>query len=213
MSAALLAAIKALAGPRLAVAVEPVDSDNGLFPDEAKAVAQAISKRRAEFAAGRRAARRALAALGEPEVCIPAAPDRRPLWPKGLTGSISHDAGLAIAAVALTRDFRGIGMDLTVARPLPPGVDREILTDDERHLGGLEACMVFSAKETLFKALYPDVGVFFGFDAAEIRPDLARGKFAAKLRRNLGPWPAGQCFHGGAALCGAHLVTFLRITV
>src|SRR5688500_10573337 len=65
-----------------------------LFPEEEKAVAGALERRRREFALGRMHARRALGSLGYPDVCIGVRHDRAPLWPAGIVGSITHTQGL-----------------------------------------------------------------------------------------------------------------------
>ena len=69
---------------------------------------------------------------------------------------------------------------------------------DRVHLGATPdaagATAVFSAKEALYKALFPRVGRFFGFDhaeIAEIRPD----GLALRLTKPLSTgWPAGCVF-------------------
>lgn len=212
MTADVLDALRRMAGPDVAVAVEAVTDDTGLMGDEDRAVAKAIPKRRAEFAAGRRAARAALVALGEPPVALPREPNRSPLWPDGLLGSLSHDAHLAAAAVARTTDVRLLGLDLTEAADLPPSTHAEILPHPtERHLTGLDARLAFSAKETLFKALYPEVGSVFGFDAAVVTPHRSEGRFTARLTRDLGPFRKGETFDGQAARIGTLMVTFLTV--
>lgn len=79
---------------------EPAMYRAELFPEEAVAVASAVTKRREEFAAGRAAARRALAALGVPAAPLPRGERRAAVWPKGFVGSITHCAGFCAAAAA-----------------------------------------------------------------------------------------------------------------
>lgn len=208
MTAALLAALETLAGPGISVAAEPVSGVDGLIGDEMEAVRKAVAKRRAEFAAGRRAARRA---LEMPHAEIPVGPDRSPVWPDGVVGSISHDTGLAAAAVARIGTIRAIGLDLTEAAPLPGRTSEAILTEAERQLQGLDARLVFSAKESLFKALYPEVGGFFGFDAAVVSPILSEGCFEIRLTRDLGGSPSGTVYTGRAAHADGVLVTLLAL--
>jgi len=71
---------------------------------------RAIDKRRREFAAGRAAARMALRQRGGPDVAIPAAADRAPVWPTGWQGSISHKDTLCAAIV--TNAPVMLGLDL-----------------------------------------------------------------------------------------------------
>jgi enterobactin synthetase component D len=138
--------------------------------------ASAVPKRRAEFLAGRFAARTALAALG-----IDATPGRdaegRPLWPAGIVGSITHGAGRALCAVASSRDVLGVGID--VERLMDASVKDELLaricSEPERamlaRLAAPEAASItfaFSAKESLYKCLFPHVGRFMDFNAAAV---------------------------------------------
>jgi 4'-phosphopantetheinyl transferase EntD len=156
-AAALLAAIAPAAA---AWAACPIGGPAPpLRPSEQVAVAGAVPKRQREVAFGRACARRALAALGVPAADLPAGPDRAPIWPAGLTGSITHTDDVA-AAIA-SRDLRGVGLDLeSVAHAArTPDLLAAVTTGPERRrLGGLAlpvAALVFSAKESVYKCLYP----------------------------------------------------------
>ena len=82
---------RALLPAKVAVATaDPAAPASGLTPDETRQIGKAIDKRQREFAAGRRAGRSALAAVGALNAEIPRAEDRSPVWPDGFTGSISH---------------------------------------------------------------------------------------------------------------------------
>ncbi|HWD29930.1 MAG TPA: 4'-phosphopantetheinyl transferase superfamily protein [Rhizomicrobium sp.] len=128
-----------------------------LFDIERAAVANAVPKRVAEFAAGRLCARAALAELGHPNVPLPRAPDRRPLWPEGIAGSITHTDTYCAAAVA--RDLAGIGIDAETLGRVEDALLRRICTEDEqRRLAALSATerasaatLIFSAKEAFYK--------------------------------------------------------------
>lgn len=163
-----------------------------LHPEERAAIARAVPARQREFAGGRLAARLALARLGLPEAPIAMGADRAPIWPDGLHGSITHAAGLCLAAVSADPALAGLGIDLEPDEALPPDLIPEILLPEERDL---PARLVFSAKEAVFKALYPIVGHVFGFDAVRLRLD-ARS-FTAETCQPLGPIPIGTCLTGG----------------
>lgn len=153
----------------------PQTSDQGLFQQELPYIARAAPKRRREFAAGRRAARAAMAELGLPPAPILRGPQREPLWPDGLTGSIAHCDTLCIAAVS--RTHRSLGLDIEEATPLDTDLEETICTPSERAWldtlsagdRGLAAKRIFSAKEALFKAQYPVTGQMIGFDAVSLR--------------------------------------------
>lgn len=134
-----------------------------------------IPKRRADFLAGRYAASYLLKSAGCYDA-IPISSDRAPVWPKDWKGSISHTEKWALAVIAPSGSHLNIGVDIETLRP---GIMQEISTTftsvSERWL--LSSCdidyeiallITFSAKESLFKALYSQVQYIFGFDAAKI---------------------------------------------
>jgi enterobactin synthetase component D len=127
-----------------------------LHPAEERATEGMLPGRRREFWMGRSAARRALRELGAGEGPI-LTNGRRPVFPSGVTGSLSHSAGVAVAIVAPSDRVRGLGVDLEL-RPLPAGAGRLVLRPDEAAAvaaGRYSCAEAFSAKEAAFKALEP----------------------------------------------------------
>lgn len=122
----------------------------------------AVPARLAEFTAGRSAARQALHSLGFAPAAIAMGLDRTPLWPDGATGSISHCAGACLAVMGLTRDYRGLGLDIEPLHPLPADIWSTVLRPEEQRQinalpqpqQGLQALRVFVAKEAAYKAQY-----------------------------------------------------------
>lgn len=207
---ALAARLALMMGESAGIGWSPCKGEAGLLAGEADHLARAVPKRRAEFAAGRRAARMALEGLGHAAQAIPVGTGRAPAWPEGIQGSITHDRGVALAAVVA--GGAGIGIDLTEAADLPGDTRRVILPhDEEGGLSDLEARAGFSAKESLFKALFPCVETHFGFDAAVVWPDLDAGHFTVRLTGPLGPYEAGRVFGGHVAVIDGVLLTALRI--
>tara|TARA_R110002033_G_scaffold156232_1_gene192529 strand:+ start:2861 stop:3595 length:735 start_codon:yes stop_codon:yes gene_type:complete len=168
---------------------------------------RAVIKRRAEFVAGRYLARKALIALNASTTIVETGANREPLWPSAYVGSISHSNEFAICAVANKNDVKTIGIDvenffdIKVARE----IINNVLIESEHMLVGtlgepnpIVLTIIFSAKESLFKALYSEVGHFFDFDAAQIEViDFQTGKFKIKLVKKLGSTlPAGSSFEG-----------------
>ncbi|MEM9427120.1 MAG: 4'-phosphopantetheinyl transferase superfamily protein [Pseudomonadota bacterium] len=212
MSGAVLACLRDLAGPDIAVGLSDVGPEDGLIAPEPEFIAKAIPKRQAEFAAGRRAARMALGPLGHANTAIPQGKDRAPIWPEGLVGSLSHDAGLAVACVAPSDTLIGLGIDLAEAADFPTHLRCEILrTPSEEQQSGLEARLNFSAKEAVFKAFYPSVGKYFGFAAVEVIPDMQAERFTVTLRQPLGATPEGAQFEGRFAITEGRLITLFAI--
>ena len=177
-----------------------------LFPGEAAIVARAVDKRRREFTTARNCARSALGKLGVPPVPILAGDRGAPQWPPGIVGSITHCAGYRAAAVARACDMLTIGLDAEPNDVLPDGVLEAVCSDGERaRLGDLAPAvpgicwdrLLFSAKESVYKAWFPLTGRWLGFGEADITIDAAHGTFAARL---LVPGPvAGDSLLAGFA--------------
>ncbi|RVX38770.1 4'-phosphopantetheinyl transferase EntD [Nonomuraea polychroma] len=192
--------------PREVVSVESFgDLDEELFPEEEAAIARAVDKRRREFATVRACARHALARLGRPPV--PLLPGERgaPRWPHGVVGSMTHCEGYRGAAVAMDDDMLTVGLDAEPHAPLPDGVLGAVSLDSERRMlaelaaAAGDVCwdrLLFSAKESVYKAWYPLVGKMLDFDEAELDFDPS-GAFRARL---LVPGPLVN----GAQLTGFH---------
>lgn len=139
-------------------------------------MARAVEKRRAEFTAGRTVARRALRQLGFGAVPIPQGADRGPVWPDGIVGSITHCDGLCAAAVADGSGLLGLGIDAEVVAAMTDEVLRMVTSPAERAMlaalppsvrayGGVA---LFSAKESIHKALNPYTGVMLDFTDVEL---------------------------------------------
>lgn len=169
-----------------------------LLPGESDCIPRAVDKRRHEFAAGRRAARAAMAGIGHPPSPVLLAADRSPVWPTGLVGSISHDRDRAIALVARKVDFRSVGIDVEPNEPLPEDVRSEVLIgDDSTDTGtaGHGDRVIFCAKEASYKCLYPLTREVIGFDAMVVTFP-AKDRFRATLTRSTGPFSDGFWMDG-----------------
>lgn len=162
-----------------------------LADQEAEAVRRAVPKRKAEFAAGRDCARAALRDLGVCVEALPRRPDGRTAWPNGVVGTITHSQGLCAAVVAREEDALGLGVDLESIGRLSPGAAQRVLSpaeleDCRGHTLGQEAAWTvkFSAKESVYKCLFPFVQRYIDFDEAEIEaaPD---GSLTARLDPDL----------------------------
>jgi 4'-phosphopantetheinyl transferase EntD len=161
-----------------------------LFPAEAATVAEAVEKRRREFTTGRMCARAALGNLGVPPAPIPRGEGGAPRWPSGIVGSITHCVGYRGAAVARAHDILAIGIDAEPDAALPDGVlDGVSLTGERARLRDLAARipgtswdrLLFSAKESVYKAWFPLARRWLDFADVDITIDPANGTFAARL--------------------------------
>jgi 4'-phosphopantetheinyl transferase EntD len=164
--------------------------DAFLFPAERPIVASAVERRRREFTTGRSCARRALGGLGVPPVPILPGDRGAPQWPPGIVGSITHCLGYRGAAVAHDRDVRAIGLDAEPDEALPRGVLDMVSVASERArlaaltAGGPGTCwdrLLFSAKESVYKAWFPLTRQWLGFHDVDIVIDAAGGTFEARL--------------------------------
>ena len=134
-----------------------------LYEQERRSIQRAAPKRAAEFATGRACARRALATLGITGFALRVGPDREPLWPAGMTGSITHTTGFCGAVVARRTLCESLGVDAERRDAVHRGLWRQIATAAElQWLEGLSpihaaemATLVFSAKEAFFKCQFP----------------------------------------------------------
>ena len=165
------------------VRFKTADFDRQLFHDHGvelpDALRQAAPKRQAEYLAGRVAAQYLFRRIGQADFALHTGPHRYPLWPHDWTGSISHSGELAICLLAPTDAFQGCGVDVEgVAHSGRLRVlERRVLDEGETEalcasldLDRCQALTVgFSAKESLFKALYPIVGFYFGFAHARLQ--------------------------------------------
>ncbi|WP_394621050.1 4'-phosphopantetheinyl transferase [Lentzea sp. JNUCC 0626] len=160
-----------------------------LFPAEEELLGNSVPKRRFEFSTARACAREAMTSLGvEPAAILPG-PKREPLWPDGVVGSLTHCTGYRAAALARVGDFATIGIDAEPHKPAPHGVLGAIAIPAElRRMPGLKAddpkiCwdrLLFSAKESTYKAWFPVTNRWLGFEDADITLN-ADGTFHSRI--------------------------------
>lgn len=164
-----------------------------LYPGEEQALSpRAVAERRLLYALGRAAARDALAQLGVPPAAIGRGAGGQPLWPDGIVGAISHSNAVAVALVGRRTDYVGLGVDVeALGRNIDGRIAHLVAGPSEMAWvnpeAGLERLiMLFSAKEAVFKALYPVEQVWFGFCDVALTWDAQRQLFEAELLKALG---------------------------
>lgn len=195
-------ALQEMLGDNVGLGVDdPKLPSSGLWPAEQDALPNATSKRQAEFAGGRRAARQAMAELGVPASAVPHGVDRAPVWPDNLVGSIAHSDLHCIGAVALRSKVFCLGIDIETAAPLDADLIPVVCTQQEQdwlrglpaETRGINAMSVFCAKEAVYKAQYPLTQVVFGYDAITLQI-ADTGRFEVEYLIDLqGPLPrSGQ---------------------
>jgi 4'-phosphopantetheinyl transferase EntD len=166
-----------------------------LLPAEIACCKRFSTKRLEDFRNGRYCASEALRQLGIDRLAMPIGESRQPLWPDGVVGSITHTSTLAGAIAARASDYAAIGLDFERLQSLD-GLDDQISTDQERqaarknvpteHFLGI----LFSAKEAVYKCLWPLVRHFFSFHDVELSfTEGAGNRGAFRIRRFSGSYP------------------------
>jgi len=180
-----------LTGLGYGVATEWDQGPGGRDVDVHRLAAQMTARRRADFLVGRRALGHALADSGLPDLprSVVIGERGRPFVPAGLTVSVSHSRGIAVALAASTERFCSVGIDLELSH-LPDDAAHLVLTEPERAwLSNVDSPVerryrlltAFSAKESVFKALDPL------FDAGNLRRI-----HLIPVRHGFLAWPAGR---------------------
>ena len=166
------------------------DVDVELFPAEAAAIARAVEKRRREFVTVRACTRTAYERLGLPAAAVVPGTKGEPGWADGVVGSITHCDGYRACALARASDVLALGIDAERNAPLPDGLLEDIARPEERpalrELGRRAPHvhwdrLLFSAKESVYKAWFPLARRWLGFEDAVVTIDLDGGAFSARL--------------------------------
>ena len=154
-------------------------SNQKLHPAEENYFSQLSSVSRKEhYRSGRICAGEVLSklgTLGQPVLRDPQT--REPLWPEGISGAITHSGKWAAAAAGKTSDVSGIGIDLEdLERQVDYRISRHVCIPEEQKW--LQECgedfleqnlkIIFSAKESIFKAFFPYTRTYLHFHDARI---------------------------------------------
>lgn len=163
---------------------------------------RAVPKRQFEYLLGRWCAAVRLIELGcaEEQSWI-LSKGRRPVWPDGFVGSISHSRdAVAVVVQQQSPDCTSVGVDI------------ESIAHFGESFGVLDLCFThaeallldslefglplgFSAKEALFKCLNPVVDEFFDFLDVEVSDvSSVMRTMQLRLRRRLASFPEGSVF-------------------
>ncbi|BAW92304.1 4'-phosphopantetheinyl transferase family protein [Actinomyces sp. Chiba101] len=198
----------------VSVAETREELDEVLHREETALAERMVDRRRREFATVRGCARRALLGLGHRRPPMVPGSAGEPTWPAGVVGSMTHCEHYRAAAVARQEDVDCLGVDAEPNAPLPAGVLARVATTPEElgRLRGLAAerpdvavdRLLFSVKESLYKAWYPRERRWLGFGDALVRLD--DGGFIADLTD---PRPGGRTrrLHGRWILAEGTIAT------
>ncbi|MFE7587850.1 4'-phosphopantetheinyl transferase family protein [Kitasatospora sp. NPDC001119] len=211
-----------LFSPPVEVAEAFADLDGvPLFPEERAVLTHAVRRRRREFATVRACARTALARLGTPPAALVPGPSGAPSWPPGFVGSMTHCPGYRAAAVAPAATVASLGLDAEPDEPLPFKLGM-VAVEEERSMVAVLLDrrpdvrwdrLLFSAKESVYKAWYPLTGSWLDFDQAVITFEADSPVFTARLLVP-GPVVSGvrlAGFEGAWSACRGLLVTAVTV--
>ncbi|MET8289660.1 4'-phosphopantetheinyl transferase [Streptomyces sp. RPA4-2] len=167
--------------PDSVVSVEALGDDAAggtrLYPEEEALAVTFVHKRRSEFAAVRGCARQAMEKLGVAPRAIPRGDSGAPIWPAGLIGSMTHCEGYCAASLAHAGDLASLGIDAEPHQELPEDVIVSVALPTEndrlRRLAERDPSvhwdrLLFSAKESVYKAWFPLMGQWLDFLEADI---------------------------------------------
>lgn len=163
-----------------------------LHPAEQACLGKVVQKRRNEFSTGRLCAGQALASLGIQGHPVLPGDKREPCWPAGVVGSITHSHELGVAVVSQDPRIGALGIDVETRSGISDGVRDAVCVPDE--LAALPPALnrpevwklIFSAKESVYKCLFPLRRDWIGFAQASLRFDFGEGSFVPLMDPALG---------------------------
>lgn len=202
--------------PVHALSLPVADYRDQLGEQESQALASMAEKRRHEYSSGRFCAHQVLHSAGVPRgrdghYDIAIGQEREPCWPAATKGSITHTNQIAAAAVCVDPACRSLGLDIESVQPLDDGVLKIIAAADElteihdalasqqsldsagrsnsAAVADTSACLAFSAKESVFKCLFPLYRQWLDFSQVQVRlscvtlttAQVLHGQFAVEL--------------------------------
>jgi len=170
---------------------------------------KSVCKRKVEYLAGRYCAAQAL--KEETGSFLQVGSDEKfvPIWPTGCLGSISHTHGYAVAIISTHQRWLSLGIDVQIICDYNDSRTIDMMSKyiaDEEEIFLLKQyslfpqpgfSLLFSAKESLFKSLYPYVRRYFGFKSAKLTAICQHKKsWSLVLRERLACFPEGSLFTG-----------------
>lgn len=175
---ALLEAMAAIAPKGVRIGCRKIrDEDEAhLLPEEARAIPARHPAIRRASGAARWIAHGLLWDIGLNDFAVLRTSSGAPVWPDGMTGSLAHDNEMAVAAVAPVSHIGSLGIDVEPAQPLPHDIFALVATpaDTTEALNqDLTGRILFSAKEAVYKAVYPLDREILGYE--DIAVDLKAG--------------------------------------
>lgn len=140
-----------------------------------EALRHAVRKRQAEYVASRWLVSKLFETVGIHNFQLLNRSDRSPIWPTGIIGSLSHHDHKIFAVIDKRAKWVGNDIERILSDHKAAELRSLIMTLEELALlnaSGLSlsqaTTLAFSIKETVYKAVYPDVQTLFGFEQVTI---------------------------------------------
>lgn len=152
-------------------------------------IQSAVKKRRAEYLASRMLTREVFTRLGQPDFILSNAADRSPLWPAGVQASLSHSTGIVVLAATKQPLCIGVDVEQQMSATTAEETTEMLMGSAERSClqrlpldFPLAATLLFSLKESVYKALWPQLYQPMDFYHAElVDVDLAAQRATLRL--------------------------------
>lgn len=182
----------------------------------------AVYKRQAEFLAGRYAAQQALRRINIQDEQVGRSIERAPIWPPKTVGSISHSDSVAICISSIRQNYIALGVDIEPIMSVGVAEDirRLVMSSSERKyfrtltMSEREAVtFVYSAKESLFKAIFQFIPQYLDFSESEVvHVDERNAHFNIVIPYLIGKdTPTNGVFHGSYTKYNGHYITLISI--
>jgi len=135
--------------------------------------------RQASYFYGRYCARQVLEHFGHADFIVESGAFNQPIWPKGINGSITHSSTYAAAFATCRSNNLGIGIDVeknistsrrnTIEQKVLSATELKLMNSKDHKLNtNMIFTLMFSVKESFFKAAFSNANRYFGFDYLEI---------------------------------------------
>jgi enterobactin synthetase component D len=152
----------------------------------------AVTKRKAEHLASRWLAQQMLARFAMPDFILRNAPDRSPVWPVGIQASLSHSRQMAVIAATQAPLCIGVDVEQVMAEQTAEETAEMLMSRAERQRltaaalpFAAAATLLFSLKESVYKALWPRLHQPMDFLHAELLEwDLTQGRATLTLTQD-----------------------------
>lgn len=167
------------------------------------AISGAARKRQAEYLASRWLVRSIAASCGIKNFILTNNPDRSPRWPTALTASLSHTGGMVFLLADPQKRLAGNDTEQWMCRHTASQISGILMDEEEEKLLASvqlspeqAVTLLFSLKESLYKALWPQVRQYIDFLQVRLLAiDEMHSTACLQLKQTLSQgYTQGRCF-------------------